>query len=299
MNITTAVTKNGLNWFAESQLSWGCFNYVTVAYVLPVNCVIGFCENLTILYVLYRLKTGIGESARFYYAILAIFNINVILVQQLSSGWATIGIRFATQSRFFLSLPLYNVWFCKLYTCFYMPFTVLLMWSYVLFNVERVFAIASPLRAKSLFTIRRNLLYLVILAILGIALMLYKATLQEIVHTLDVIGEIQCLPSSTSLANTILSQFISNAMMYTLPPAPSLLLGIILLVVIRRQLNARSHLMNGTKQSSANSNSAAITGALVVITMEIVHAVINLPGGIFGCFFFMYAFIRVVLLCAH
>ena len=80
-----------------------------------------------------------------------------------------------------------------------------------------------------------------------------------------------------------------EAMMYTFPPALSLLLGIILLVVIRRQLTDRSHLLNGASQSSATSNSSAITGAVVVITMEIVHAVINLLGGIFGCFFFMYA----------
>ena len=294
LNATTVaenvVTEYGLNWFAESELAWGCFHYVTLAYIFPVNCVIGFCENLAILYVLYHMTTGVGESARFYYALLAIFNICNIILLDIANGWLTIGLRFATQGRFYLSATIYNEWFCKIFICLYMPTYVLLMWTYVLFNTERVVAIASPLKAKSLFTVRRNLLYVVIVGAFGIVLMIDRMTVQRIASTLDVIGTIQCLPGSENLFNMIIYQVATNLGIFTLPPALSLILGVLLFFVIRRQMAARFNLLSGPSRSIAIPTSSAITGGVVVIIMAIVHSALNLPAGIFGCLYFMYAF---------
>lgn len=289
MNITpaTAVIANGLNWFSQQELEWGCFHYVTIAYVVPVISVIGCCENLIIFYVLYYLKTGVGESARLYYALLAIFNIGNIILLHLAAGWSTLGLHFATQGRFFLSETLYNEVLCKIYFDIYIPVNVLLMWTYVLFNTERVVAIAFPLKAKILFSVSRNLLYVAIVGALGVVLMLYCITLQGLSFTLDVLGPIGCLPSSPSLTTMIFYEIITNAGMFTLPPALSLLLGIILFVVIRRQMAARSHLLNKSLQSNGTSTSSATTGGVVVIIMAIVHSAINLPAGIFGCFYSM------------
>ena len=95
------VTEIGVNWFAEQELAWGCFHDVALAYVIPVICVFGLCENLTILYGLYNMNTGVGKSSRLYYALLAIFNLCNIVLFYLASGWLMIGLRFATQGRFF------------------------------------------------------------------------------------------------------------------------------------------------------------------------------------------------------
>ena len=294
LNATTVITENaiienGLNWFIEQELAWGCFHAVTLAYVIPVNCVIGFCENLTILYVLYHMKTGVGKSSRLYYVLLAIFNLCNIVLLYLANGWPTIGLRFATQGRFYLSATIYNEWACKILVNLFMPTDVLLMWTYVLLNTERVVAISSPLKAKGLFTVSRNLLYVAIVGALGVVLMLYSITVQRIAYSPDVIGEIQCLPGSSSLANIIFYQICTNIGISTLPPALSLLLGVILFFIIRRQLAARSHLLNKTSQSNVTStSSSATTGGMVVLIMAFVHSTINLPAGTFGCFFFMY-----------
>ena len=287
---TTAATDNGFNWFAAMESEWGNFDYISLAYLVPVNCVIGFCENLIILYVLYHMKTGVGESSRMYYALLAIFNFSNLLVLHLTNGFITNGLHFATQGKFYLSEPIYNLWFCKIYINLYIPVDVLVMWTYVLLNIERTVAISSPLRAKSIFTVRRNLLYVAMVGAFGVVLMCYCFEVQTIGYTLDVLGPITCLPGSPSLADMIFYEFITNAGIFTLPPALSLLLGTILLVSIRRQMAARAHLLKGTSRSNATPTSSATTGAVVVITMAIVHASINLPAGIFGCFFYMYAF---------
>ena len=294
LNTTTVTeTENGLNWFAESELAWGCFHDVTIAYVVPVNSVIGLCENLTILYVLYHMKTGVKESARLYYALLATFNLCNIVLLYFANGWSTIGLRFATQGRFFLSATLYNEWVCKILVNIYIPTDVLLMWTYVLFNAERVIAISFPLKATRLFTVRRNLLYVAIVGALGVVLMLYSMSVQRIDYAPDVIGSIQCLPSSSNLAYMIIYELGTNIGMFTLPPALSLTLGIILLVVIRRQMAVRSHLLSGPSRSNSINTSSATTGGVVVIIMAIVHATINLPAGIFGCFYFMYASLHI------
>lgn len=293
-NLSTSVgTDNSINWFAAQELEWGCFHYASLAYVVPVNCIIGFCENLTILYVLKQLKTGLSETVRIYYVMLAIFNFSNLLVLHLTNGFITNGLHFATQGTFYLSLPIYNLWFCRIYINLYITVDVLVMWTYVLLNIERVFAIAFPLKAKSYFTVRRNLLYIAIVGVFGVVLMCYCASVQDIGYTLGVLGPVACLPASPSLPNMIFFELITNIGIFTLPPALSLFLGIVLLVFIRRQLSARAHLMSGgggggSSASASNSSSSATTGGVVVIIMAIVHASINLPAGIFGCFYFMY-----------
>ena len=292
LNRTTATWNviNSLNWFIEQELEWGCFHYVTLAYVIPVNCVIGFCENIINLCVLYHMKNGVGKSSRLYYMLLAIFNLCNIILLYLANGWPTIGLRFATRGKFFLSVMIYYEWACKIFQPLFMPTDVLLMWTYVLLNSERVVAISSPLRAKSVFTLRRNLLYVSIVGALGVALMIYSMTVENIVYSPDVIGEIQCLPSSSSLTNMIIYEFCTNIGIFTLPPALSLLLGILLFFVIKRQMAARSHLLKGTSQSNVtSSSSSATTGGIVVLIMAFVHSSLTLPAGTFGCFFFMYA----------
>lgn len=288
-NIIRAVeTEKSINWFAAQELDWGCFHYVAVAYVDSLNIVIGFIENLLILYVVYNLKYGVGTTARLYYALLAIFNFCNLLFLHLLNGEFTYGLNFATQGSFYLKETIYNEWFCKIYINLYIPIDVLVMWTYVLFNIERVLAIASPLKAKAFFSVRRNLMYIVIVAVLGVGLMIYCASVQEITYTLDVLGPIICLPVSESLAKMIIFQLLTNMAIFTLPPALSLFFGILLLVFIRRQMAVRFHLLGGLGGSSATSNASATTGCVVVITMAIVHAVINLPAGIIGCFYFMY-----------
>ena len=298
MNITpVSNAANGLNWFAEQELAWGCFHYVTIAYVVPVNCAIGLCENLTILYVLYYLKSGVGESARLYYALLAIFNICNIILLDLANGWSTTGLHFITQSRFFVSGTLYYEWFCKIYMLIFIPTDVLCMWTYVLLNIERMVAIAAPLKAKSLFTVRRNLLYVAIVGALGVVFMLYSMTVEGLVYApVGVLGSIMCAPATQSLANMIFFGVISNISIFTLPPALSLLLGILLFVVIRRQMTDRSHLLSGASRSNVSSISSPTTGSVVVIIMAIVHSIINLPAGIIGCLYFLYDFYTVCII---
>ena len=272
------------------EAEWGNFEYVVLAYLVPVNCVIGFCENLIILYVLYHMKTGVGESSRMYYALLAIFNFSILLVMHLTNGFITNGLHFATQGKFYLSEPIHNLWFCKIYINLYIFVDVLVMWTYVLLNIDRTVAISAPLKAKSMFTVRRNLQYVAIVGAFGFVLMLYSMEVHTIAYTLDLLGPLACVPGSPSLTNMIFYEFITNAGIFTLPPALSLLLGIILLVSIRRQMAARAHLLKGTSRSNATPTSSATTGAVVVITMAIVHAAVNLPAGIFGCLFYMYVF---------
>lgn len=180
MNTTTTVTENELNWFAAEEIAWGCIHYVSIAYFLPVNAVIGFCENVAILYVLFKLKTGIGESARFYYSLLAVFNLLYLLVYDVFSGFITYGLHAATLGRFYFSAIIENEWLCKICSDSYIPLAVLVTWTYVLLNVERVFAIAWPLKAKIIFTARRNSLYIFIVGAVGVAFMIYVMSIQEI-----------------------------------------------------------------------------------------------------------------------
>ena len=290
INNASTVTDVGLNWFAAQEEAWNNFHYISISYVMPVNCAIGLVENLAILGVLYRLKTGIGETSRVYYALIAAFNILELLTLHLLNAWSTAGLKFATQSKFYFRGTDENLWICKVYKNLYVPFAVVVMWTYVLLNIERVFAIASPLTAKSTFTLKRNLTYVSIVGLVGIPLWVYFMSIQEINAVPMVIGPILCLAQSSSLANIIFYEFISNVAIFTLPPALSLILGLLLFFYIRRQQISRSHLISSTSRSADTPSSAAIAGGIVVIIMAIVHSIINLPAGLLGCFFFMCVF---------
>ena len=296
MNTTSVITSslgNGLNWFSEQEVAWDNFHYITISYVVPVCCLVGFVENLAILAALYRMKTGLGESVRVYYAMLAVFNFFYLLTQHLLNAWFTAGLKFATQGKFYFSFTNENEWVCKVVKTYYTPFAVLVMWTYVLLNIERVFAIRFPLRAKSIFTIRRTLTYVAIIGIIGVLLWIYFMSITTIVYTPMLIGPINCIADSPSLVNLIFYDVLFNVAIFTLPPALSLVLGLMLLYFLKRQESVRSKLL--VAHSSDRASSGATAGGVVVILMALFHALINLPPGAFGCFFLMCACSMLIL----
>lgn len=288
LKVVTVAQQDVLNWFAQQEVAWGCFPYISLAYVIPVNCVIGLFENLAILRVLYFLKFGLGASARLYYALLAIFNILNLFTYHFFKLWTTVGLHFATNGRFYFSGTNYNIWFCRIFKTLHVPFSVLLMWTYVFLNIERVFAIAFPLRAKFIFTVRHNMLFVAAVGVIGMLLWIYFATLQQIKPTLSVIGPLTCLATDSNLVNIVFFQVMTNVSIFTLPPALNMIFGLLLLYFIKRQQTSSANLqLSGHVKATHLQNSKAIQGGIVVIIMAIVHSLINLPAGIFGCFYFM------------
>lgn len=282
--------SNGLNWFAAQEVAWGNFHYISISYASPTIVLVAVVENLTILSVIFRLKTGIAESARIYYAFIALFNILNQVFLNLINAWSTIGLQFATRYSFYFSGTNTNIVVCKIIKSIPLVFSILVNWTYVLLNVERVFAIAFPLRAKASFNVRRNLYYVGAVALVGLLAWGYYLYMMQIGTSPILMGPVLCVASTSSLAATIVYQVISNGLNFTVPPAISLVLGLTLLTCIRHQQAARKRLMNDTTRSKNAPSSSAIAGATVVATMALVHATILLPAGIFGCFYFVYDF---------
>ena len=285
----SGVGNNGLNWFQAQEVAWNNFHYISISYVSPTIAVIAVIENLAILSVLCRLKTGIAESARVYYALIASFNILNQVFLNLINAWSTMGLQFATQYGFYFNGVNTSVVVCKIVKSVPVFFSILVNWTYVLFNVDRMFAIAFPLRAKAAFNVRRNLLYVGIVALVGLIVNGYYAYMMQIASSPILMGPLFCAASTSSLPATIVYQVLSNGLNFTVPPAISLLLGLTLLICIRHQQKAREQLMSGARRSANAPSSSAIAGAAVVATMALVHATILLPAGIFGCFYFVYA----------
>lgn len=292
--------NNGLNWFAAQEVEWGNFHYISISYVLPVICVLAFVENLAILVVLSRLKAGIGHSARIYYSLLAAFNFINVATLHLINSWSTMGLQYATQNSFFFSAVNYIPWVCKIIRSQASGFSVLVSWTYVLLNVERVFAIAFPLRAKSTFSVRQNMMYVGVVSVFGVLVWAYYLYIMQTGPTAILMGPVICLADSSSLAKAIIYQLINSGAIYVLPPALNLFLGLLLLAIIQHQQKRRAHLMSGTSGKSADTpSSAAIAGGIVVVTIALVHAIIDLPAGCFGTFYWLYVnaiFLFVVFL---
>ena len=289
MNATsTNSAANELNWFAAQEVAWGNFHYISISYVLPVICVFAFAENLAILAMFARLRTGIGRSARVYYTLLAVFNFFNVLTLHFINTWTTMGLQYATQYRFYFSAANYVLWVCKIVRSESVTFSVLVNWTYVLLNVERVVAIAFPLRAKATFTVRRNLMYVGVVAACGVIMWGYYVYLMQVGPTPIFMGPVICLADSSSLAKAIIYQLINSGAMYVLPPGLNLILGLVLLLLIHRQGRKRAHLVSGaTGRSAETPSSAAIAGGTVVVTIALVHAAIDLPAGCFGTFYWL------------
>ena len=289
VNVTSAASAaNGLNWFAAQEVAWGNFHYISISYVLPVIYVLAFAENLAILAVLARLRTGIGHSARVYYSLLALFNFLSVLTLHFINSWTTMGLQFATQYRFYFSAANYVLWVCKLVRSESVAFSVLVNWTYVLLNIERVVAIAFPLRAKATFTVRRNLMYICVVGVCGAFMWGYYVYLMQVGPTPIFMGPVICLADSSSLAKAIIYQLINSGAMYVLPPGLNLILGLLLLFLIHRQGRKRAHLVNGATGRTADTpSSVAIAGGTVVVTIALVHAAIDFPAGCFGTFYWM------------
>lgn len=148
---------------------------------------------------------------------------------------------------------------------------------------ESKIAIAFPLKAKFIFTVRRTMFYVTVLGALGTLLWIYFATLQQIKPTLTVIGPLNCLTDTSSMGNIVLFKIVTNMAILTIPLALNLIIGLLLLFYIRRQQEG-SIIQRGA--------STGIKGAVVVVIMAIVHSIINLPAGILEILYIMYAFLK-------
>lgn len=280
------ITTSGLNWYQLQEIAWDCFPYVSVAYVVPFNCVFGFCENLNS----FCASQFEERSWTFGASILRAAG----HLQHTQSVYLSIcktlvkcSLRFATGGKFYFSATNYNIWMCRIFKNMFIPFSVVLMWTYVLLNVERMFAIAFPLKAKIFFNVRRNILYITAAGVLAVQLMIYSMYLQQIQPTPSVLGPLICVVSTPSLPNMIFYQIITNLAIFTLPPALNLVFGLLLVLSILRQHDAQKSLLNALSRSGHSPSSNAIRGGVVVVLMAILHSVINLPAGIFGCLYFV------------
>lgn len=283
-------TPSEFTWFSLQEKAWHYFHYISISYMMPIASLLGLIENITIICVLYRLKSGIGQTVKTYYMLLSIFSIGNIITLHILNIWVSTGLKFLTQKKFYLSILDENIWVCRVYYNLFIPFAFLIDWIYVLLNIERVFAIASPLTAKSKFTQRRNLTYVGFFALLSIPLWIYFMWNTNIENTPMLIGPVLCLSQSPDVTSTIIFMVVLNVTMSTVPPILTLILGLILLSFIRRQQSVRANLVSASSRSADAPSSAAIAGGIVVITMAIVHSLINLPNGLVGFVFFVCAF---------
>lgn len=297
---SSSIYNGALNWFQLQEISWGLVHYITNSYVLLMICVLAIIENLAIVVVISIIPSGVAKTARLYYLTLSYCEIGNMFYYLLNV-WSETGLKYLTQGNTFLPVVETNPVACKALRGFTVFFPHVINWTYLLLNVERLVAIAYPLRARSRFNVHQNVFYIAILVVVGLLIYAFNAYVMTISYTPMLLGGPNtCFADTSSVWKAVVHQAVNNIDVYIVPPALSACLAVALVVLIRRQLVARDKLLDHTGSKSdtgsasvtvsGGASQSAIAGGVVAVTMSVVHAAIHLPAGLFGLLYFMCAF---------
>ena len=92
-------------------------------------------------------RAELGSTPRFLYTVLAIANLGTIVFTYLTSTFAEYGLFFVTGGRTYLNAVDTTVWGCKLMRASNLFSPHVLNWTYLILNLERLYAVLRPLDA--------------------------------------------------------------------------------------------------------------------------------------------------------
>ena len=245
------------------------------AFVLPFVILIGVLGNLIILIVFILQRVSVAHSIRFYYIILAISDLISLLTyhldQFLSKGIETLSngkLRFDTDtgSDFLCGGNRY---------IFYLSET-LGNYFYLMFTIERIFAIRFPFTLQKYFSRNRSTLIIAVLVVFhGFAYV-------TLFFTFGLVKEgklVRCITSNDRhLRNAIYQAFIvPNS--HFIPIIANSIFNVILINIIRTAIDKRAELMElASLSEQQKAKEVSITNTIAIV--QLIHFIIYFPSGL-------------------
>lgn len=248
------------------------------------------------------MQGGIAKTAKFYYMVLAVCDIGKLALSDMLTLFLDYGLQFLTRGQFYFSAPASIPWACHIIHGLFYFFPHIINWTLLLLNLERVFIVMFPLHARTWFSIRSNLYYLLFVVILGVVMTAVGGKVANAVSS-PILGTNQCLTDKSEPAWWISFRVVITIDLYIGPNIVSLICALIIIFKIRKELlfrasltmyNSRnSILFNASGSFSAKAQSitknlqnrnvslSQISGALIAAIMAFVHAVFYLPDAVF------------------
>ena len=242
-----------------------------IVYILPFVIIIGVLENIAVLFVFGWHSGGVSQTTRIYYIILAILDIISLLTYHLPQ-YTTWGLWFITNGKFSILIDASSDFVCALFNYLFYLSEGLANYYYLLFTIERLVAIRSPLLLKKYFSRSHS-----IAAILIIFTLLASAYL--VIFWSYAIWYALCYPKIFEFFLMIIltGAIIPNS--HLIPTVANAFMNVWLLISIRLAFKRRAELTSGRTELAA-VKTKELSISITIAVVQIIHLLLFLPSGL-------------------
>ena len=244
------------------------------AFVLPFVIIIGCLGNVVILAVCILHTAAVAHSTRFYYIILAISDVISLLSYHLDQ-FLSKGIETLSNGKLRIDTDTGSDFLCggNRYV-FYLSET-LGNYFYLLFTIERIFAIRFPFTLQKYFSREKTILIILILVIFhGFAYLI-------LFWTFGLVKEgklVRCITSNDRLVRNAIYEAFIVPNSHFIPIIANSIFNVILINYIRTAIDKRTELMEqATVTEQQKAKELSITNTIAVV--QIIHFVNYFPSG--------------------
>ena len=239
------------------------------AYILPFIIIFGVLGNFAILFVFFTHSGGVSRTTRIYYLLLATTDILSLLTYNLVQ-FLRFGMRKITNYGFYLNFDQGTSVFCSGYEYVFYLSEALSNYYYLMFSLERLFAIRNPILSKKFFTKSRSVISIVTL--FGIHAIAYIT----VFWTYAVVNN-SCkrLQTNEFLYSYLTGFILPNS--HFIPTVINIVINIWIVKSIQDASRKRLEIAGGGGEGAVKKKEVAITITIAIV--QIIHFLIYFPSG--------------------